>query len=725
MKSILKGFTFFALGLFLLFVLLIIGVTNFVDPTEFKSTIAKTVREQTEWELTVDGKIAWRFLPDFAIAVEGVRLQTALGTPLIAAKTLAISPKLWPLFRGEIEIDDIELTEFNLRYEIDETGKNNWQTGQANAARLDDPARFRGLTSSTVCEVDEAGQNPLGGLVLNIDQISLRQGVVDFQDRSNPAQIQAYRISEFDLVVNQLNFNRAFPVEFKLLVSDQQSPLKIDLDVSLQLQITQALNQFNFQDVQLKAVLFGLNERDPAAAIDLLLKGDLQQDSSAIQWQLSELKVDDLTLRTDGRLGLDEVGNLAAKIVSDNFDPQPLLKKIGVEYQPSNPAMLKALQLDMAIAGTLAQWQSEKLQIKIDQTQLSGMLGGRQFSRRPGAEPQWAWQLQLNGDQINIDDYMAKSESQNAWYLPPTPDITDHPLAATDYCAAQTTDTPLPLAELAALQLAAKLNFNSMRFNAINLSQPSLNLEAKNGDVNFQFSTDSLSGRIQHSGRLKTDGKTATLESVGDIAAIELAQLQPIFKQPMALLGRASLKSKFNGKGGTVESLLDSLQANFLLTVADGVVQEKSLSAFLAAIKPLLNKPIEKDSLNFKALGADFSVIAGLKQQRLTLNLDNVNLEGQGSFDIRTDDFKYAMALKILASTAPLIKVNEKFIGKSIPFSCEGNLNGDAAKWCRVEIANLLKNELKERLDQKKTEKLDELKEKVPEKYRDLLDIFK
>lgn len=122
------------LGLLVLLIAAAVIAPLVVDLNNYKGYIAGVVKERTGRELAIDGDIDLSVLPIPTIKVSGVRfanLGGAASPDMIRIAAVEASIALAPLFRGEIEIDNLTFVDPVIELETLADGSVNWRLAPA------------------------------------------------------------------------------------------------------------------------------------------------------------------------------------------------------------------------------------------------------------------------------------------------------------------------------------------------------------------------------------------------------------------------------------------------------------------------------------------------------------------------------------------------------------------------------------------------------------------
>jgi len=147
------------LALLALIPALLFGVVLFLldNPDLYRQQLNDAVRQQTGFELSVNGDISWRYWPPIAIKVTDIEIQPAgSDQPFLSLETVAVDLKLIPLLlSGELAIDGLTIDGLTLNTEVAADGKGNWQVADiADAA-----AETESSASSASLTLDIAHMN--------------------------------------------------------------------------------------------------------------------------------------------------------------------------------------------------------------------------------------------------------------------------------------------------------------------------------------------------------------------------------------------------------------------------------------------------------------------------------------------------------------------------------------------------------------------------------------
>jgi len=180
----------------------------YLDPNDYKDTIASKVKDETGRDLRIDGTIALTFYPWLGLDVEGVSLSNAKGfgeAPFLQTKTIKIRAKLMPLLRKELEMDTLILHGATINLAKNAKGVTNWD--DLVKPKADDP-------------VSSNEGMPLAALVLG--GIDIKDANIHWNDMQQKVE---YKISDANIGTGELKLGEPIDITADLNVSASKPAL--------------------------------------------------------------------------------------------------------------------------------------------------------------------------------------------------------------------------------------------------------------------------------------------------------------------------------------------------------------------------------------------------------------------------------------------------------------------------------------------------------------------
>lgn len=174
----------------------------YIDPNDYKDTIAKKVKEETGRDLSIDGNIDLTFYPWLGLDIEGVTLSNANGfgkAPFLQTKTIKARAKLLPLLRKELEMDTLILHGATINLAKNAKGATNWD--DLVKPKTEEPA-------------SKDGGMPLAALVLG--GIDIKDANIHWQDMQQELE---YHITNANISTGELKLGEPIDITASLNAS--------------------------------------------------------------------------------------------------------------------------------------------------------------------------------------------------------------------------------------------------------------------------------------------------------------------------------------------------------------------------------------------------------------------------------------------------------------------------------------------------------------------------
>jgi uncharacterized protein involved in outer membrane biogenesis len=283
-------------------------------------------------------------------------------------------------------------------------------------------------------------------------------------------------------------------------------------------------------------------------------------------------------------------------------------------------------------------------------------------------------------------------------------------------------DEPLPLDAIRGIDTRAELAIDKAVFDGHAISELQSSLRIVDGVVQVSSLTGTLhGGKLDMRATFNGKHNTATLDTSGQLAQMDIAAALAAAEAKPLLTGSASLDWTLTGKGRTRNELVAALTGPIKLTTDKVVLSDISVEHMLCQAVALTNQEqltaSFPDSTAFTALGADIQLADGkARLVPLRAELAQVALTGTGNYDLLSKDFKAIFKARLspeLENLDRACRVSKRLTAIDWPVDCKGNANGEPARWCKVDteeiIQDLTKNEAQRKLKKEAGKLLDKL----------------
>lgn len=646
-------------GLIALVAFVLIAVSIFVNPNDYKGRIAREVKASTGRDLTLQGDIRLSVFPWIALELGPVSLGNPEGfgaEPFLSLQHAALRVKLLPLLRKELQVGRIEIDGLDLRLQKNAAGKGNWEDfGEKSGATAE----------ASPSSGPPASLKDLGGVLIKDSRISYNELVV----------------SSLNVDVGNVSQRAAVPVRASFDVDTGPSGNRTSFTGALDITLDTAAKRYGLAAVTLSGVL------------------KQKTDNRSLSWKFAAPTVDvDLTAQTlkaptfsahagsaqlSGSLAGDKI--VDAPTISGAFKLEPLMLRefmaqLGVDLPKTRDekALSKlAAATDFSYAANAV--RLDKLDLQLDETQLRGALAVTNLDSK-------AITFDLNVDHIDLDRYLAAESA------------VPQPVAKSDQ-----KPTELPTTAVKALNVSGNFSIDTAKAAGLALSNVRLTLEAKDGVVHLFPIKASLYGG-EYSGDITYNAHEA-VPSVKLDQQVTGVDIEPLLKDSInseRLSGRGNAGTKLVGAGRTSDVLMKNLSGRVDANLANGAVNGIDLWYEIGRAQALLKQqaaPSGSDDrrTKFDTFKMSADIAGGVATTKdLAITSQYLRVTGAGSSNLVTKAIDYHIVATILKAP-PSAQGSElsQLTLADIPVEISGTMNDPKV---RPDLQGILKSKLKQKL---------------------------
>ncbi|MGI9283780.1 MAG: AsmA family protein [Pseudomonadales bacterium] len=697
MKSLLKWLAIAILLVVLLPIVIGVLVSVFIDPNDFKPQIIALVEKNTRGALKIDGTLGWSFFPSIGVDLNQVqfRLPEDGEKPFANLDTVKLGVKLLPLLRGAVEADGLEVDGLRLQLKVDAKGMSNWEQIV--------PEKEAAAPAATLAE-DNSNEIVVAPLAIAIAKISIQNSAIHYVDQQ--AEGGTYALNDVNFESTNINLGgKPFPLDMQFNVELGDPKLRSDSRIKGELSANGAAQQFAIDGIDIDLLLRGEPFGDKTVNLNLTGKG--QFNAKADTLTLDQLKIDLANaLKASLQLSGEQVTNkplMKGQFDVESFDANKLLVALGMETMVvNNPTALSAISLNGTIGGPANSFLMNPLTIKLDGTTLKGQLGIKDLETSE-------YVIQLQGDQINLDDYSApevEGEGEQA--------------AAAE---SQPNAALLPLATLQPLLFNAQFGFNTVTISGLKLSDMKMIASGNKGLIKLKSLAAKLYGGVTETNAVldaRSDSPSIKINS--SLSGVNLKPLLTDFAEVDTLTGTANFNAKLALQGNSSAALQKSLSGPVTFNINEAVLSKLNMDKLLCqSIAQVRQKELTKTdwpaTTQFQKIGGTLQFNEGVgNNDDLTAALENMQVTGKGVLDLPQEAVDYRVGLRIsgdLSEQDAACEINEQYRDIVWPMRCKGKLSDEPGDMCGIDkkgltkvAKKLLKNEAKRRLSDKLLKKL-------------------
>ena len=677
----------------------VLAVITF-DPNDYKADIEQAVRETTGREFSIDGELSLKFFPWFAVELPKVTLANREGfgdAPMFNVNSASLALKIMPIFSGNLEVGEVQVDGAEINLEIKPDGTNNW----------DD------ITESM--EAAAAAAEESDGIDVDVD-IDIDTDTAD----DGSSDIKSFQVAGIKLTNTAVRYIDG-PGEASFILEDVRfvtGAIVKGEDVGLD-------GGFRFASepaalsgsIEFGGNVLALGQGDRVTVEDLVVRGDIAGDDvgnfpvrvaadridlgtadgtlslAGLSAQFAEIVVNANLQGTD----LDGDTALNGTIEIPTFSARELMQTL--ELPPpemASDAALTAIGVKADFAMTPGVITLSNAAIQLDKTQFQG-----RFVVRSGERS--AYEFELTGDSIRVDDYLAPASEESAG-------------ASGD---ASVDETEIPVELLRSMDAKGSVKLAKAEMSGMVFTDIDLGLALAGGALRLHpFKAGLFDGTYAGDIRIDASGNTPRL-SLNEV--VDSVQLEPLFLtmfQTENLTGTIDGRFQLAGSGANLGAIRETLSGDIAFSLADGALAGTDLWYQIRRAKALFeNEPQPQAPADPKTPFSEVSATAKVDGGVLTNNdfraaLPFLQLTGAGLVDLAASTVDYRMDARVLerpdfvdASAAELDELTEAVI----PIKISGALGAPSIA---PDIGALAKQRVQQEIDEKK----DELTEKLFDK---------
>lgn len=727
MKAI-KYISFFIIGLVVLVLLLFAGLVLFFNPNHYKAQIQNLVKEKANIELNIQGDISWTFYPWLGISIQNTSASSVETPekPFAIVKELDLSVKLMPLFKGQIQMNDINIDGVVIDLEKNQQGKTNWdkvgQTASTDTSQT---------TNTPTQQQEPAGEPTANGKIdLDVKSVTINNTKIIYKDLQAK---QDYTINDVHLSTGTIRIGE--PVTIKLGANLKSAQPKLDTVINMQGQLVYDLDAERYQVNGLDLTSDVSGDMFNGKTAKIAAKGDLVADLKAntAAWNKLNLTVDNLHL-TGSINATNITGNTPAikgTLTADTFNLRNVLNNIGVDLPDmADKSALTQVGFSTSLAGSTKAITLNDLKLKLDHTNLTGSVAVTDLAKQ-------AIKVQLKGDAINVDNYLPP-EANKAPQTTQKTTTTGTGKTVTVNQPVWSNDPLFDPASLRGLNIDADLSFDQLIVKKLPWQGFGAKLTARNGVINLQNLGGKLfTGTVNLKGTVNASTNTPQITiqpAINNIPIEKVLANQEIKNIPMK--GILNLNGNLRTTGLSEATLVKGLNGTANFVVNDGVLVGENFEyqvcrAVALVRKQTLTSQFNRTETKFNQLKGSLNFTNGVaNNQDLIISVAGFETKGKGTFSLPTMmvDYHITVALKGEQDISgdPACKVNSDVADIPFPLQCKGSvlaggglcgIDTGAIGQLALEVGkNKAKEEINKALDKEKDKLNEKLKEKLGDK---------
>jgi len=673
------------------------------DPNDYKTQIIQAVKDNKQRTLRLDGDIKLSFFPTIGASLGKVSLSEFKSEKEFAAiESVRVSLALLPLLRQQVIVDEVVASGLMAKLVKHKDGTTN----------IDDLFAKDGAPQKQVPQDNDASTP----IKFDIDSILIEKVNLSYLDEGSGAQ---YAINDLTLKTGRIA--NGVPSKMYLSVGLQANQPKLDMVIQLETMLAFDLEkqQYHLQNIALQVNGVALDFSE----LNIAFKGDIEADTKVQEFSANNFELDAVLRGVFG----DVVAHLSLPELKTN-KRSFAAGKLSLDMDINQPEQSFKVKLDSPLSGDIKTQKFNLSDMRVEvnatgdnlpnksvssamkgsveldnlnesvQANFAGGLLQSQIQAKVGmmgfADPAIKFDVVL--DQLDADLYLPKSTQE------PGIKETGQP------------EQPMDLTALKTLNLEGSVRIGSLKAANIKVAKLRVDVRARNGLVNisplsanlYQGSADGKVTVNANSYHFTVNQKFKGVEVeplLKDAAKLELAE------------GNGNISLDLSTQGKTVSALKKALNGNVSVNLANGAIKGINLTKLVEGVQKLSKQTrlqtlgVDKSEKTlFSEFKANFRVKDGVAHNDdLAVKSTVLRLTGNGDIDIGNETLNYD-------AKAIFAKTDQGRTG-TLPVNVSGSF--DALKF-KVDYGAFVTDLAKQKIDEKLTEKKEELKAKVTDETK-------
>lgn len=682
-------------------------VIRSIDLEKIKTMLADQVQAATGRSLAINGPvdIELGLVPRLVVNEVSLSNPPKSSRPeMVRIKRFEMEVALKPLLNRQLQVNRLVLGAPDIIIETERKGLGNLDfTAPGSAKKLPEPAAAPAKESS--------------GFTLAFNEVQVENATITWLDRDSKKS-EAVAIKSLNLRPDKANASllalnlvataRELPIELRgtmggveILLAGKPWPVAMEatvkgirlkaegqiadikamqgIDLRLSAQggeLAEVLRLAGVQSAELPPLL------GPFAVAGKLHQVGAKFSLGAVDVQLGMPEL--ATLWANGEIK-DLTGNLSPvlQIQAECANPAALAKLAGAEIPLKGPVSING-----KLSGSKAQWSMADLVAKAGSNELKGGLQIALAERvRLGG--------QLTSPSLDVTEFLPAAGKE-------APEATKASQPAAGDKGRIFSAEPLPLAALRTMDVDLKAQVGKLTLPERQLSDVTIALQLKNGQLNIAPLRFGLAGGVFEGGvQLDASAKTPTLAVQLHGRGFELGQLQA--GGPIAG-GRSELQVDVKSRGDSLRALMGAASGETWISVGEGKLQNKAVNwaagdfifQVLGAINPLSKS---EDHTAMSCAAVRFVLRDGMAtaEDGIALRTDKVDVTGSGTVNLRNEALdlgikpraRGGVGLSLSTPLAGLVRVNGTLAKPSMGIDAVGTLKTAASIGAGVATGGL------------------------------------
>ena len=276
---------------------------------------------------------------------------------------------------------------------------------------------------------------------------------------------------------------------------------------------------------------------------------------------------------------------------------------------------------------------------------------------------------------------------------------------------------PLPVGPLRDLDLEMRIAAEELIAGGQSITNAQVFLRVRDGVANIDYVRGVLhEGQLDTRMMLNARRPVVEVEVEGGLKGVNMDLLLASAGNTDAATGRIEMGWDIETVGVTSEDLIAALDGDVTASGQDLILQKVSVQGLVCSAVAVVNKipPISGLPTNTPvtdlSLAVDFDEGVG-DIEKLRFSTPGVVMKGSGDIDLASMDFGFRMEGQVnneITQVSPLCLIDQRYAGVDWPVDCAGNLISESGAACKVDVASIAEQILKNEAQQQVQDAIEE-----------------